>query len=133
MDFNNFGLWYTLGKMLSSFSSLDRHMLVHSGERPFSCDLCGQTFTTNGNMHRHKRTHGNRESHGNNGNSTGTLADTANGSRGRVGRKRKQPVNHDSLEHHPGSANVVATTSATGVVAGMTPIKKNVLKSTEDR
>ena len=53
------------GKMLSSFSSLDRHMLVHSGERPFSCELCGQTFTTNGNMHRHKRTHGNRDSHGN--------------------------------------------------------------------
>ena len=39
-------------KMLSSFSSLDRHMLVHSGERPFSCEKCGQTFTTNGNMHR---------------------------------------------------------------------------------
>ena len=46
------------GKMLSSFSSLDRHMLVHSGERPFSCEVCGQTFTTNGNMHRHQRTHG---------------------------------------------------------------------------
>ena len=39
-------------KMLSSFSSLDRHMLVHSGERPFNCERCGQTFTTNGNMHR---------------------------------------------------------------------------------
>ena len=77
------------GKMLSSFSSLDRHMLVHSGERPFSCDLCGQTFTTNGNMHRHKRTHGNRESHANG--TSGTLID-ANG-RGRVGRKRKQPAN----------------------------------------
>jgi uncharacterized Zn-finger protein len=51
------------GKMLSSFSSLDRHMLVHSGERPFSCQLCGQTFTTNGNMHRHKRTHGARDAH----------------------------------------------------------------------
>ena len=51
------------GKMLSSFSSLDRHMLVHSGERPFSCLLCGQTFTTNGNMHRHKRTHSARDSH----------------------------------------------------------------------
>ena len=49
-------------KMLSSFSSLDRHMLVHSGERPFSCEKCGQTFTTNGNMHRHKRTHGSRDS-----------------------------------------------------------------------
>jgi len=45
------------GKMLSSFSSLDRHMLVHSGERPFSCEVCAQTFTTNGNMHRHRRTH----------------------------------------------------------------------------
>jgi uncharacterized Zn-finger protein len=49
-------------KMLSSFSSLDRHMLVHSGERPFSCERCGQTFTTNGNMHRHSRTHGSRDS-----------------------------------------------------------------------
>ena len=50
------------GKMLSSFSSLDRHMLVHSGERPFSCQFCGQTFTTNGNMHRHQRTHGKSDS-----------------------------------------------------------------------
>ncbi|GAA6070226.1 ras-responsive element-binding protein 1-like [Tachysurus ichikawai] len=40
------------GKCLSSASSLDRHMLVHSGERPYKCSVCGQTFTTNGNMHR---------------------------------------------------------------------------------
>nr|XP_023856667.1 ras-responsive element-binding protein 1-like [Salvelinus alpinus] len=40
------------GKALSSASSLDRHMLVHSGERPYKCSFCGQTFTTNGNMHR---------------------------------------------------------------------------------
>lgn len=75
------------GKMLSSFSSLDRHMLVHSGERPFSCERCGQTFTTNGNMHRHKRTHGARDSRESDG-SSGT---SSNGGqqRGRVGRKRK--------------------------------------------
>ncbi|PIO38165.1 hypothetical protein AB205_0087050 [Aquarana catesbeiana] len=40
------------GKALSSASSLDRHMLVHSGERPYRCSMCGQSFTTNGNMHR---------------------------------------------------------------------------------
>ncbi|GFT00348.1 ras-responsive element-binding protein 1 [Nephila pilipes] len=45
-------------KRLSSASSLDRHMLIHSGERPFNCKICGMSFTTNGNMHRHMRTHG---------------------------------------------------------------------------
>ncbi|XP_062376957.1 ras-responsive element-binding protein 1 isoform X2 [Sardina pilchardus] len=45
------------GKSLSSASSLDRHMLVHSGERPYKCSVCGQTFTTNGNMHRHMKIH----------------------------------------------------------------------------
>jgi len=44
-------------KVLSSSSSLDRHVLVHSGERPFKCLICGVAFTTNGNMHRHMRTH----------------------------------------------------------------------------
>ncbi|XP_059380241.1 ras-responsive element-binding protein 1-like isoform X1 [Carassius carassius] len=45
------------GKSLSSASSLDRHMLVHSGERPYECSVCRQTFTTNGNMHRHMKIH----------------------------------------------------------------------------
>lgn len=45
------------GKVLSSQSSLDRHMLVHSGERPFQCKICKMSFTTNGNMHRHARIH----------------------------------------------------------------------------
>uniref|UniRef100_A0A336M7Z1 CSON013320 protein n=1 Tax=Culicoides sonorensis TaxID=179676 RepID=A0A336M7Z1_CULSO len=44
-------------KVLSSASSLDRHVLVHTGERPFKCKYCHLTFTTNGNMHRHIRTH----------------------------------------------------------------------------
>uniref|UniRef100_UPI00358FBE9C ras-responsive element-binding protein 1-like n=1 Tax=Myxine glutinosa TaxID=7769 RepID=UPI00358FBE9C len=45
------------GKFLSSASSLDRHMLVHSGERPHRCRVCGQTFTTSGNMQRHLKIH----------------------------------------------------------------------------
>ncbi|KAJ6634999.1 Ras-responsive element-binding protein 1, partial [Pseudolycoriella hygida] len=48
-------------KVLSSSSSLDRHVLVHTGERPFTCKLCLGTFTTNGNMHRHMRTHQQRD------------------------------------------------------------------------
>ena len=45
------------GKKLSSTSSLDRHMLIHSGERPHRCPICPMSFTTNGNMRRHVRTH----------------------------------------------------------------------------
>uniref|UniRef100_A0A3Q3K928 C2H2-type domain-containing protein n=1 Tax=Monopterus albus TaxID=43700 RepID=A0A3Q3K928_MONAL len=52
------------GKCLSSASSLDRHMLVHSGERPYKCNICGQTFTTNGNMHRYTHTHTHTHTHG---------------------------------------------------------------------
>ncbi|KFM60982.1 Ras-responsive element-binding protein 1, partial [Stegodyphus mimosarum] len=42
-------------KTLSSASSLDRHMYVHSGKRPFKCKLCPVSFTTSGNMRRHMR------------------------------------------------------------------------------
>ncbi len=90
-------------KMLSSFSSLDRHMLVHSGERPFSCTLCGQTFTTNGNMHRHKRTHGTRDSHESDASSGGS----SNGPK-RDGRGRKRKV---SVENSTVSASSVVPTS----------------------
>ena len=45
------------GKKLSSFSSLDRHILIHFGKRPFLCEVCGQTFTRNEDMHRHLRGH----------------------------------------------------------------------------
>ncbi|XP_053948919.1 uncharacterized protein LOC128857268 [Anastrepha ludens] len=58
-------------KVLSSASSLDRHVLVHTGERPFNCKYCHLTFTTNGNMHRHMRTH-KQHQHNHRRNSNGT-------------------------------------------------------------
>jgi len=40
----------------ASFSrkaNLERHHLVHSGERNFACLTCGQTFSLNSNLKRH--------------------------------------------------------------------------------
>ena len=33
------------------------HYFYFEGERPFKCKICGMSFTTNGNMHRHSRIH----------------------------------------------------------------------------
>ncbi|XP_057338385.1 zinc finger protein 93-like isoform X2 [Microplitis mediator] len=37
---------------------LDKHILVHTKERPYSCSICGKKFRTSGCVSRHKRTHG---------------------------------------------------------------------------
>ena len=95
------------GKMLSSFSSLDRHMLVHSGERPFSCGVCSQTFTTNGNMHRHRRTHNVRDSCESDGSGGSGAAKRA--------RKRKSSTITNLMEQsgsvqQPSKVSMAATT-----------------------
>ncbi|XP_074064385.1 ras-responsive element-binding protein 1 isoform X2 [Macrotis lagotis] len=78
------------GKSLSSASSLDRHMLVHSGERPYKCSVCGQSFTTNGNMHRHMKIHEKDP------NSTTTTTPPSPLKRRRITSKRKLSQEADS-------------------------------------
>ncbi|KAF4524885.1 hypothetical protein B566_EDAN015541, partial [Ephemera danica] len=84
------------GKLLSSSSSLDRHMLVHSGERPFKCRICQVAFTTNGNMHRHMRTHNNNTSSVNNNHQQLQQGDSDGGSSDSMPEKsRKRRSNGD--------------------------------------
>ncbi|XP_063705061.1 ras-responsive element-binding protein 1 [Culicoides brevitarsis] len=95
-------------KVLSSASSLDRHVLVHTGERPFKCKYCHLTFTTNGNMHRHIRTHKQheRETYESDDGSTDSSHSSAHSSsmnnnnhdfNGSTGEKRKSSHDDEAL------------------------------------
>jgi len=42
-------------KHFPSYSLLQRHMRKHTGERPYSCDLCGSMFTQSSHLNRHKK------------------------------------------------------------------------------
>jgi len=36
---------------------MKRHMLVHTGEKPYSCSDCGERFTQSGGLSGHRRRH----------------------------------------------------------------------------
>ncbi|XP_026335852.1 zinc finger protein 770 isoform X2 [Ursus arctos] len=45
------------GKMFPSQSKLDRHALIHTGQRPFKCVLCGKSFRQSTHLKIHQLTH----------------------------------------------------------------------------
>ena len=42
---------------------LKRHMLIHSMEKPFKCNICGMKFARNDHLNKHLRTHSNSDSY----------------------------------------------------------------------
>uniref|UniRef100_A0A3Q3FQ76 C2H2-type domain-containing protein n=1 Tax=Labrus bergylta TaxID=56723 RepID=A0A3Q3FQ76_9LABR len=42
------------GKAFRINSELKKHMMVHTGERPYSCPMCGKKFTKGYNLKKHR-------------------------------------------------------------------------------
>jgi KRAB domain-containing zinc finger protein len=45
------------GQSFPQSINLKRHALIHKGEKPYRCDVCGKSFRQSSTLARHKRTH----------------------------------------------------------------------------
>ena len=51
------------GQVLTKLKYLERHMLIHSGEKPFPCQYCSERFRSTGELNSHAARHTSSEQH----------------------------------------------------------------------
>ncbi|WAR16513.1 PRDM1-like protein [Mya arenaria] len=45
------------GRQFSTRQNLERHLILHTGQRPFKCETCGRRFTQVSHLKSHKLVH----------------------------------------------------------------------------
>ena len=64
ISFSNSGFECNVcGKMVGTKGNLAKHMLLHSGDKPYNCEICGKSFSIKGNRDKHRFTHSEERPH----------------------------------------------------------------------